>query len=227
MAYKKKTLKDFKSDLEQGTYETATGARRAVGKFADWEEPDRKAAAKLIAAHFGEESSSRNVVSTPTVRKKKTTIKKGAKAKRAAKAEAPEEPEEAKAAPKPAKTPKAPKAPRAEKLGVEAARGIAPQLPHIIDKMGRYEEALRTFHLIKQIDQGFDVTAGLTECHEGLRELVVELRSMSAKNVTAIKPAPVPPQNGQVTEQVHAPPPAFGTGFAPGLAGFGPPAGQD
>ena len=56
MGYERMTLAVFSENLKAGKYDTATGARRAVGK-SDWGPHDRKVAADAINARFGEDGS--------------------------------------------------------------------------------------------------------------------------------------------------------------------------
>ena len=53
MAYERMTLASFSESLKAGKYDTATGARRAVGK-GDFGPHDKKLAHDAINAHFGE-----------------------------------------------------------------------------------------------------------------------------------------------------------------------------
>jgi len=82
MAYERMTLATFSENLKAGKYDTATGARRAVGK-SDWGPHDRQLAADAIGTYFGDG----NKAAAP--RSAKKTAKKVAKkaaAKPAAKA---------------------------------------------------------------------------------------------------------------------------------------------
>jgi hypothetical protein len=56
--YKKFTPADFKEKLKEGGYAAAVGARRAIGKFADWSDEDKDKARRAVDAHFGEEGGS-------------------------------------------------------------------------------------------------------------------------------------------------------------------------
>lgn len=49
--YQKLTLELFRARIKEGKYESAAGARRAIGK-ADWDEADREAAKKLVDKTF-------------------------------------------------------------------------------------------------------------------------------------------------------------------------------
>jgi hypothetical protein len=86
MAYERMTLSSFHENLKAGKYETATGARRAVGKANDWSAHDKVVAAGLINTHFGADSAK-----TAAPRAAKSTAKKVAKktAKKAAAKAAP------------------------------------------------------------------------------------------------------------------------------------------
>jgi len=80
--YEKRDLSAFKAKLNNDGYDSATGARRAVGKFQEWSEEDRDKARKLIDAHFGEASTA------PKSKKSKAAKKVAAKPKKAAAAAA-------------------------------------------------------------------------------------------------------------------------------------------
>lgn len=73
MGYERMTLAVFNENLKAGKYETATGARRAVGK-SDWGPHDRKLAAEAIDARFGEDGGK-----SAAPRAAKKTAKKVAK----------------------------------------------------------------------------------------------------------------------------------------------------
>lgn len=63
--YQKLTLEDFKLRLKEGKYESAAGARRAIGK-TDWEEAERETAKRLVDKAFPENvSSSKEKASKP------------------------------------------------------------------------------------------------------------------------------------------------------------------
>jgi len=218
MAYKKKTLKDFKNDLDAKTYESVAGARRAVGKFADWGDADRKSAHRMIDAYFGGTPKHQ----TPTERKPRPVkAKKGSK-KTAPAAAAPAAPPPAAAAPA-----KAPKAAKVKKTGGAAARPDKPAhaakskenrssvaLAEAYNTLGTYEAALQNLETIKRIDSGFNVSAGLSEAHDGIRECLMRLRGLgAAAPAVAVPPVPAP-----------APPatPAAspGLGFTPAMGGM-------
>ena len=79
MAYERMTLASFSESLKAGKYDTATGARRAVGK-GDFGPHDKKLAHDAINARFGEDSEKN--ASAPRAAKKtakKVTAKKVAR----------------------------------------------------------------------------------------------------------------------------------------------------
>mgnify|MGYP001321692315 CR=1 FL=1 len=189
MGYKKKTLKDFKVDLDGGHYSGVTGARRAVGKFADWSPPDRLSAQKLIDAHF----EGNSVPAKKTEKPEKTP--KQAKGKKPVASKTPKAQAKSTAAPavvaKQAKSSKAEKAPKPAKRAVIAeekaaiprkarATKASTSLVDVSNNLGTFEEALRSIETIRRIDHNFDVTPGLTEAHEGIRGCLVRLRQLSA-----------------------------------------------
>lgn len=53
MSYDKLSLASFTASLKEGKYESATGARRAVGKATTLSDADKDKARKAIDAHFG------------------------------------------------------------------------------------------------------------------------------------------------------------------------------
>jgi hypothetical protein len=78
MGYERMTLSVFSENLKAGKYETATGARRAVGK-SDWGPHDRKIAAEAIDARFGEDGGKSAAPRTAKKVAKKAAAKKVAK----------------------------------------------------------------------------------------------------------------------------------------------------
>lgn len=83
--YKKFALADFKEKLKDGGYAAIVGARRAIGKFADWSADDKDKARKIADAHFGVEAGAQ----APAKRAKKAPAKKaGRKATKKAAAKA-------------------------------------------------------------------------------------------------------------------------------------------
>lgn len=57
MSYDKGSFDTFKASLKNGKYETATGARRAIGKLAQLSAEEKDKARKMVDVHFGESSS--------------------------------------------------------------------------------------------------------------------------------------------------------------------------
>ena len=76
MAYDKLSLASFKESLKSKKYETATGARRAVGKAQTLSDAEKDQARKAIDAHFG----SAPIKAAPTKTAPKKTGLKTAKA---------------------------------------------------------------------------------------------------------------------------------------------------
>lgn len=208
MSYKKKNLADFKGDLASGLYETATGARRAVGKFDGWNPKERDAARKLIDAHFGEAAAA-------PVKKAaaKKTGKKAAKkaAKTAAPAPAPvskfkrvaKPPKKVgkKAAKKAASTktaaptavaappapPPAPAAP-APRKGGKAAKAVSAAKPtHVVElaplneMITSYEAVQRNLKELQDIDRVFNVKPALSEVYIGLHNCAIRLNEIQDK----------------------------------------------
>lgn len=86
MAYSKMTFADFKKKLKDGSYETATAARRGIGK-ADFSEDEKDKAQKLINKHFGDTPEPKKKAGKAS--KEKATKAKAAKAEKAGKAAKP------------------------------------------------------------------------------------------------------------------------------------------
>lgn len=97
MSYDKLSLASFQASLKEGKYQSATGARRAVGKATTLSNADKDKARKAIDAHFGADAK-------PAP--KKAAVKKTAASKKVA-AAAPKK-TAAKAAPKKAASKAAP-----------------------------------------------------------------------------------------------------------------------
>lgn len=87
MKYEKLTFKNFKKKLSEGGYESATGARRAVGKCQDWSEADKKKARGSIDSHFGASATPPKAAKKTSKTSKKRAVKK-TKAKAAKKTKA-------------------------------------------------------------------------------------------------------------------------------------------
>ena len=84
MSYGKMTFSLFKESLEQGKYETATAARRAIGKAADFSENQKDQARKLVETHFSEGASKK--VDKKAEKKPAKAVEKKAAAEKPAKA---------------------------------------------------------------------------------------------------------------------------------------------
>jgi hypothetical protein len=100
MAYERMTLSSFSEHLKAGKYDTATGARRAVGKATDWSGHDKTLAANAINTHFGADApktAPRAAKKSAKAIKKVAKVAKKAAAKAAPAAAAPKQ--AAKAAP--------------------------------------------------------------------------------------------------------------------------------
>lgn len=106
MSYDKLNLASFTASLKENKYESATGARRAVGKATTLSDSDKEKARKLIDAHFG---AGATVAKTGA---KKASAKTGAKKASAKKAAA--QPKKAAAAQKTSSPKKASSAKKTE-----------------------------------------------------------------------------------------------------------------
>lgn len=219
MPYSKKSLTDFKKDLDGGLYQSATGARRAVGKFADWSEGERGKARKLIDGHFGESSD------TPSKKKKKAPKKARGKkaAKKKAKAKAASKKAPKKAAKKAAKK-KAVKAAAPKKASTKKApsKGSSKSTARVLDtvdaesnRLGTYELALSNLKTIRDIDPEHDVSSALSEATEGIRECLSRLRGLRSP----LAPETSLGSNGAQQDQTEVPSsPAVEVSAPPGLA---------
>jgi hypothetical protein len=78
MAYERMTLSSFSENLKAGKYDTATGARRAVGKANDWSTHDKNLAAGAINTHFGADDAKAAPRATKTAKVAKKAAKKTA-----------------------------------------------------------------------------------------------------------------------------------------------------
>ncbi len=221
MPYNKKSPNDFKKDLDNGLYQSATGARRAVGKFADWGEPERGKARKMIDKHFGEASTAPPKKGKKAKKKAAPKKAKGKKAtKKKAKAAAKKVPQQTEPSEKTAK--RAPvkkaaakktaqkKAPAKKKGGgrgkASKATTGAPSTRVLAsadverNRLGTYEQALSNLRTIRDIDPEHDVGAALQEATEGIRECLSRLRGLqsplaseaSSRSNGVPQPAPSP-----------------------------------
>ncbi len=88
-SYQKFTLKTFKGKLENGDYENATGANRAIGKTQELSDGDKAKAKAMVVTHFGVEpakASSKKVTKSVKKTGKAKAPSKKAKVKPAKKA---------------------------------------------------------------------------------------------------------------------------------------------
>lgn len=190
-AYNKLGFSDFKARLKNGDYESATGARRAVGK-CDWEDSEKQSAKTLIDKHFGVEATPAKAAKTPGGRKPRPekAAKKATKAVKAAQTE-----EEA---PAPAKRGRKPKA-KAEETGtVEAAvRKVARAAKaaseehttsDLVESLTRYQNAVGVYMAAADTlkacaTDGFNASEGLKAIGESLTRIV---KSMDAHITTPL-----------------------------------------
>jgi hypothetical protein len=193
MKYEKRTPKDFEQRLKDGEYESATGARRAVGKMSSWKQADKDKSYALIDKHFG---------SSATVSVKKTTKKVAKKAaKKVAKKAATK-----RAAAAPAEEPKAEKPKREPKLArrrKSAKRTAAAAEPHtggdeskseaatskseehalvriniIGQRIGTAVQALEA--MAKAKEHGINIEAGVQHAQNVLTQSIAELDNTAA-----------------------------------------------
>lgn len=87
MAYTKMTVADFKQRLKEGHYNTATGARRAIGK-ADLADSEKAKGYSAINKHFGEDAKAAPAKAAKSAPFKASTKKKVPAAKKAKKEKA-------------------------------------------------------------------------------------------------------------------------------------------
>jgi hypothetical protein len=158
MKYEKLTIKAFKDKLEDGQYDSLTGARRAVGKVSGWSEGERDKARTLADKYFGADST------------EKTTAKakgKGGKKKKAAK----------KAAAK--RTSKAPKAAAAaSKPGrKKRAQTTLGRTQLIGEYVGTISQAIAAMDAAKS--HGMNVDAGMAAANEGLTNALIALKDIA------------------------------------------------
>jgi len=82
-SYQKFTLAFFRKRLQEGAYENATGANRAIGKTRELTDTEKDSARALVRKHFGESAPAPKKAAKKTVKKaaaKKTVSKPAAKA---------------------------------------------------------------------------------------------------------------------------------------------------
>lgn len=83
MNYEKLSLETFTAKLKEGKYESATGARRAVGKTS-WKQSEKEKAQALINGHFGEGATTAKPAAKKPAVAKKTAKKIAVKRAKAA-----------------------------------------------------------------------------------------------------------------------------------------------
>jgi len=218
MPYSKKSPADFKKDLDQKLYQSATGARRAVGKFADWSEADRAKARKMIDKSFGEASAAPAKKKAKKAKgKKKAKKKKKVAVKKASSKKAPAKKVAKKAAVKKAAPKKAAAKPAAKAKAAPArtTKTLATAWDES-QRLGTYEQALANLKTIRDIDPEHDVSRALEEVTEGIRESMARLRGLQSPVAAgangAEKPAPSPAVSPDVT-------PGLAGGALPGAPG--------
>lgn len=185
MGYERMTLAVFSENLKAGKYETATGARRAVGK-SDWGPHDRKLAAEAIDARFGEDGGK-----SAAPRAAKKTAKKVAKkvAKKAAAKAAPAAKRAAR------RTPTATTTVR-ETYAKDASSSAAPtealRLPVNAVSPSLIGESVVRERNATEIVVALANNAARTPVEERLYQAAVSKATQSLEAPTAVAPKPLP-----------------------------------
>lgn len=185
MGYERMTLAVFNENLKAGKYETATGARRAVGK-SDWGPHDRKLAAEAIDARFGEDGGK-----SAAPRAAKKTAKKVAK-----KAAAKTAPKAAPAAKRAAR--RAPTATTTvrETYAKDASSSAAPtealRLPVNAVSPSLIGESVVRERNATEIVVALANNAARTPVEERLYQAAVSKATQSLEAPTAVAPKPLP-----------------------------------
>ena len=190
MGYERMTLAVFSENLKAGKYETATGARRAVGK-SDWGPHDRKLAAEAIDARFGEDGGK-----SAAPRAAKNTAKKVAKkaaAKKVAKKAAAKTAPAAKRAAR--RTPTATTTVR-ETYAKDASSSAAPtealRLPVNAVSPSLIGESVVRERNATEIVVALANNAARTPVEERLYQAAVSKATQSLEAPTAVAPKPLP-----------------------------------
>lgn len=167
-AYTKLNFKMFKTALEQGKYEIASSARRAVGKASDITASEKDQARKLIDARFGTDAP--KAVAKPAV---KAAPVKAAKA----------------AAVKPVKAAKAVKmktAKAAAKLNTVVERDYITAAPAPVLSDGvNYEDVRSTATQIKLAEKASINAAASINALVGAKQVGVDIDEGAVQNFTA------------------------------------------
>lgn len=152
--YKKFTLADFKEKLKDGGYAAPVGARRAIGKFADWSDEDKDKARRAVDAHFGEEGGSaqkKTAKKAPAKRAKKAARKAAAApAKKAAKKAPAAAPAKRGRKPRAAAAPQA-SAPAGRRANAVGFGGDADTVDRMTRIIGTMSDAVNSIRLAREM----------------------------------------------------------------------------
>lgn len=180
--YTKLTPAIFKKKLADGEYKEIKGARRAVGRMAEWSEQDRDTARTWVNKHFGEvpekkEAPKVKPVVVTTASKKAAAAK--AAPKKAAKAQAaPKKVAAPKAEPK-VKAPKAAGAPRGRKPKAQEPTN-SDRIRDVHDKVVTLQVTLSTMKQAGELGASdTEVAAGARRAQAALVQVVDEIMGMT------------------------------------------------
>jgi hypothetical protein len=182
--YKMMSVADFRTKMKNGDYDSAGGARKAIGKMKEWSEADRDTAKSFVAKHFGEDAPAKKTEGRKPRPEKKAAKKvaakaKPAKAEKATKAAKPAKAEK-KIAAKPAAKVKPEKKAAAAKTKAVKAKMQATMLEDdgtFRDRLTEYQDAVGVYKdaadtLKKCESEGLNVSEGLKTCADGLSALI-------------------------------------------------------
>ena len=169
------TPKEFSQALASGKYQTAGGARKAVGKFHDATEDDRNAMRKLVDKHFGGESAP--VAAAPKKERAKRVV--AAKEPKEAKSEAPAE--------------KAPRKPRVSKARVSVVSDVQADVERNLGLTARMLEQSKALRELGQ--EVVDLTTGVSRV---ISQEIARLQKQSG-DFRPLPSLPPPQANGTLS----------------------------
>lgn len=180
MSYDKMSIASFKEALKQGKYETATGARRAIGKAATLSENEKEQARYLVDAHFSDAVKPANKPSKPGVKAVAKTAEK----------RAPREPA-------PEKRTRSPKGPSSMDLSdvetqVRLAEQIASQQSSALNALAAAKVAEPGANVASRIEE---VSTDLAESLSIFRRVVQGIKATQTCSVATEQSSPSPVVN--------------------------------
>lgn len=208
MSYTKMQPSDFISKLESGGYDSATAARRAVGKSA-FNDAGKKKCYAAIDAKFGNGSpkaAAKKTTKAPAAKAKKTAAAPKAKAAKAAKAAAPKAAAATKKTAK-AAAPQQARKPResAKSLGVSSS--ALEELGLAESRVGTITQALKALQMAKEVapninldDHAKGAADALSDVVQGIHTNVIG--SQAEQKQQTLPHVDAAPSNGAVDPAV-------------------------